>query len=1142
MEVKDIFNATELENPTKCSVVPRIITSQCHSANRGAIDWGWHGLLAYAAQCNVVIVDTKNVQQVQCLSRHKSPIKKILWSPIREDDDALNLSLVSADTSGCIGFWNVKEAKLVSFVQEGNKPVLAIEWVPRTNKDDHLYLAALHSPYSLVIWNVNKGWKEWKKSFTDILSTFSFDPFDGTKLAFLCPDCILFVDEFSVSKIPSTNGRKFYISSPRLTEENLRTRDRLKKLMRGLVVGENKPKPEDTMTISECLQLSYHRSLRNHIILLYQRDILLIDLHINMTVGVISIDKTASPLLQIISCNQRDILYCLHETGNVSVRVRRRSNSTFMMASPFDTPLDPASKLDTLTPAYSEKFLWYDYRCQSEPVRQVKGMKILSIAACPITEKQICLVLNTGRLVFLEVEKTNENRGDGKKQNNRLLSDIFPPSTTDKLNMPTNLRIITYKILNNFNWPITVVKKCPADMMRNITSNLADNINYLAIGTSAGHILFYNVLTGAICKEFSVHNNLVRGIEWCDISHVLSWSQTDAGGHKVKNELFVTNIINGQYRAIRTNIGAESPIESIRVSPLKQYFVIIKKDGKLELWNLKKLSFVRSMPDKFPVVKALDWSPIYNPKNRRKSEDKSDLPSPSSTREHLVFCDADCMLYHFSVDNNSLQDGIKIPPENLVAPITSLAFKSNKIIQADIEGQLNIWDLKEQASRVVNTNRTCISKIRFSPGKGNLKLLILFVDGGVDLYDLKQIASERIAQLKCPKDIVKVIDIDWATSYAPILVTEDGCILITDIHFQNYFSPLMDYCFEVPVKCPALIPSHLITVVHAWFSMQESENSRNTIFLSQHFNKEVKQQIDSLPVNELSSCTMGVAERSLLMAAFLGMLDDLKFWTVALYYLQASTLNSICENEPEDSGNKFSNRYFTLQPLDTSYDYLCDRYTFQKLQLEQVELHEWKRGDYQHTQRVIERLILLGEMDRAVQLLLETDFNNTNYYADAIKACLLATIQTGTGSAQSTIKLVATNFIANGKIWEGVQLLCLIGKGVDACRYLLSYGLCSAAMWLAKATLPFDDTIDVVKKCALHFKNQGDWAEAVLILISQFQWESALEILLQNSQFEKAALLLSSCRNFNITVNDELSIQAENKFVSLLEKYNLSAK
>lgn len=35
----------------------------------------------------------------------------------------------------------------------------------------------------------------------------------------------------------------------------------------------------------------------------------------------------------------------------------------------------------------------------------------------------------------------------------------------------------------------------------------------------------------------------------------------------------------------------------------------------------------------------------------------------SSVREHLVFCDSECMLYHFAVYNNSLVDGIKIPPE-----------------------------------------------------------------------------------------------------------------------------------------------------------------------------------------------------------------------------------------------------------------------------------------------------------------------------------------------------------------------------------------------------------------------------------------------------------------------------------------------
>lgn len=64
-------------------------------------------------------------------------------------------------------------------------------------------------------------------------------------IAVLCHDCILFVDDFQIGKIPSTNGRKFYISSPKFdptSEENLRGRDRLKKLMKGLVVAETKPK------------------------------------------------------------------------------------------------------------------------------------------------------------------------------------------------------------------------------------------------------------------------------------------------------------------------------------------------------------------------------------------------------------------------------------------------------------------------------------------------------------------------------------------------------------------------------------------------------------------------------------------------------------------------------------------------------------------------------------------------------------------------------------------------------------------------------------------------------------------------------------------------------------------------------------
>lgn len=56
-----------------------------------------------------------------------------------------------------------------------------------------------------------------------------------------------------------------------------------------------------------------------------------------------------------------------------------------------------------------------------------------------------------------------------------------------------------------------------------------------------------------------------------------------------------------------------------------------------------------------------------------------------------------------------------------------------------------------------------------------------------------------------------------------------------------------------------------------------------------------------------------------------------------------------------------------------------------------------------------------SQTDRAVQLLLETSADNSSYYCDSLKACLVTTI-TSSGPSQSTIKLVATNMIANGKL------------------------------------------------------------------------------------------------------------------------------
>ena len=74
---------------------------------------------------------------------------------------------------------------------------------------------------------------------------------------------------------------------------------------------------EETVALNECLQLTYHQACRHHLILLYSREILILDLEINQTVGIIPMERTGSPFTQVRffnnivdNCKMDDNLSC----------------------------------------------------------------------------------------------------------------------------------------------------------------------------------------------------------------------------------------------------------------------------------------------------------------------------------------------------------------------------------------------------------------------------------------------------------------------------------------------------------------------------------------------------------------------------------------------------------------------------------------------------------------------------------------------------------------------------------------------------------------------------------------------------------------------------------------------------------------
>uniref|UniRef100_A0A5F9CXV1 WD repeat-containing protein 11 n=1 Tax=Oryctolagus cuniculus TaxID=9986 RepID=A0A5F9CXV1_RABIT len=990
-------------------VSARTITGALNAHNKTAVDWGWQGLIAYGCHSLVVVIDSSTAQTLQVLEKHKADVVKVKWA--RENyhhniGSPYCLRLASADVTGKIIVWDVAAGVAQCEIQEHAKPIQDVQWLWNQDASRDLLLA-VHPPNYIVLWNADTGTKLWRKSYADNILSFSFDPFDPSHLTLLTSEGIVFISDFSPSKPPSGPGKKVYISSPHSSpaHNKLAAATGAKKALNKvkILITQEKPSAE-FITLNDCLQLAYLPSKRNHMLLLYPREILILDLEVNQTVGVIAIERTGVPFLQVIPCFQRDGLFCLHENGCITLRVRRSYNSIFTSSN-------------------------------EEP------------------------------------------------------------------------------------------------------------------GTSNGSVLVYHLTSGLLHKELSVHSCEVKGIEWTSLTGFLSFAtSTPNNMGLVRNELQLVDLPTGRSIAFRGERGNdESPMEMIKVSHLKQYLAVVFKDKPLELWDVRTCTLLREMSKNFPAITALEWSPSHNLKSLRKkqlatreamarqtvvsdaelsvvessvisllqeAESKSELTQNISAREHFVFTDNDGQVYHLTVEGNSVKDSARIPPDGSMGSITCIAWKGDTLVLGDVDGNLNFWDLKGRVSRGIPTHRSWVRKIRFAPGKGNQKLIAMYNDGA-EVWDTKEV--QMVSSLRSGRNVTfRILDVDWCTSDKVVLASDDGCIRVLEMSMKAACFRMDEQELSEPVWCPYLLVPRASLALKA-FLLHQPWDGRYSLDIS-HVDYPENEEIKTLLQEQLNSLSNDIKkllldpeftllQRCLLVSRLYGDESELHFWTVAAHYL-----HSLSQDKPTSTAatkDKLNN------PLDICYDILCENAYFQKFQLERVNLQEVKRSTYDHTRKCTDQLLLLGQTDRAVQLLLETSADNQHYYCDSLKACLVTTV-TSSGPSQSTIKLVATNMIANGKLAEGVQLLCLIDKAADACRYLQTYGEWNRAAWLAKVRLSSEECADVLKRWVDHLCSPqvNQKSKALLVLLSLGCFSSVAETLHSMRYFDRAALFVEACLEY----------------------------
>ena len=90
-----------------------------------------------------------------------------------------------------------------------------------------------------------------------------------------------------------------------------------------------------------------------------------------------------------------------------------------------------------------------------------------------------------------------------------------------------------------------------------------------------------------------------------------------------------------------------------------------------------------------------------------------------------------------------------------------------------------------------------IKDIKFSPGRGNMKILVLH-SSGVAVWDVKEL--ELINELRVGPDIVGVVCVDWAASDRVMLLCQDGSVRVMGLALAGSSSPALLYHRQHPLR------------------------------------------------------------------------------------------------------------------------------------------------------------------------------------------------------------------------------------------------------------------------------------------------------------------------------------------------------
>uniref|UniRef100_A0A5S6QSA6 WD repeat-containing protein 11 n=1 Tax=Trichuris muris TaxID=70415 RepID=A0A5S6QSA6_TRIMR len=1115
--------------------MPKAISGFLSNLNTGSLEWGWNGFLAFGCHSLVVVYHAETMNLVQTLAGHSGCVVKVRWykESTPRDSSLIDsydwfLRVASADSDGKIIVWDVLRGICKCSFGETSSPVVDMQWLRWQDASSDL-LVVLHQPATLTLWNADQGTKLWKTLHTDPLVAMALDPLHYQRVAFLnSSGNLILLNDFSVSNVPNAFGRQYKILptdstqpqadcsdvATRKSNMTLSIRSQLVKAFAaaGGVSSTSTAKSaygddcsfEEHRTDDVCRQIVFHSSTRNHLFLVYPRDIALVNVVRMQTVVCLTFDRSASPIVTLWPCRSRDAFYLFQENGLISLRIKKYQSMQIDFLNPLTIGYETVCHIDQPRPA-------------------AKCLKVFSASVEPHMESSVAIVGNNGRISRYALQS------ELPKDEPLLprLDDFVLLNRDMSQTVPSPLRFSLEATTSGIGASVSILRMCPA----------FDGTKHqlVAVGHLDGLVQLVDLRSCEVRREFSIHSCPVRCLEWSSPEHIVSsgCSQSFSSSTIVRNEVLFTDVRNGSVRVLRPEQD-ESPIEMLRVSHFCCYLAIAFRRQPLEVWDLRSFRLLRKMSRRCPIVVDMSWSTKHHQVERLVPEGKLDKAAENAAadnsatskagragrelyRENLVVLDFENHLWHIVVKGMHVRDGREVKTQWITGgSVSAMAWKQDILVFGDSDGRVSFWDLESKVSKFHLTKLGAVKRVRFCTFPEDFTAVALHADG-ISLWNVQNLV--RLSQCSFSEMNVRCLDADLSEDACPVVLTADGCVRLFDIHFSTVTSGVEDslmstlFCPMLCSRSGAMLIRQLLLNLYRLARVHEPVKQDFRLYehlldrlveavrlssLEEHDRVHVVKQLHCIGESRLvaiAKCS-NVVERNLLVASLFG--DD---WATCFWAVFKGVTSD------NQGGHPIS--------FPSFFDYLLPNELFrisERLHSATVDFRQCSADQLQHH---VTTLTLLGEYDTVIQMLIEADNSRPSYFSDSLKACLLASDRSSP-ECQSTIKLVATNLIAGGKLTDGVQLLRSIDKSLDACRYLQSFGFWEESVWLAKVTLDSEACTGVLLKWADHLGSTEACQKslALLVLLSLAQWPKVLEVLLTMKQIPTAASFVEALRAY----------------------------